>query len=120
MNNISPLTNLNRMDLDRLRTYRENLDFYNGIQWPGNPRRRERRLTFNYARVFVDKVTSYLMSGLDFAIDPTSPGDEEKACRAEDALYKVYETNNLEHLDSDTELDAAILGDGCYNVTWDP
>lgn len=119
MNNVPPITNLNRMDLDRLKTYRENLDFYNGIQWPGNPRRRERRLTFNYAKVFVDKVTSYMMSSLDFAIDPISPDDKEKARKAEDAIYKVYETNNLEQLDFDTELDAAILGDGCYKVTWD-
>jgi hypothetical protein len=117
---------IGRMDLDRLRAYLENLDFYNGVQWPGRPRPRERRLTFNYARVFVDKVTSYLMSGLGFAIDPVSPsagpvtaGDTEKARKAEEAIYKVYETNNLEQLDFDTELDAAILGDGCYKVTWD-
>ena len=108
-----------RMDLERLKAYRENLDFYNGAQWPGYPRPRERRLTFNYAKVFVDKVTSYLMSGLDFAIDPASPEDREKARRAEEAIYKVYETNNLEQLDFETEIDAAILGDGCFKVTWD-
>ncbi len=110
---------LARMDLDRLKSYRENLDFYSGLQWPGPARPRERRLTFNYARVFVDKVTSYLMSGLDFAIDPASPEDGEKARRAEQALYEVYETNSLDQLDFDTEIDAAILGDGCYKVTWD-
>ena len=109
-----------RMDLDRLKAYRQNLDFYNGIQWPGRARPRERRLTFNYARVFVDKVTSYLMSGLSFSIDPLGPEDDgEGARRAEDALYKVYETDNLEQLDFDTEVDAAILGDGCYKITWD-
>jgi hypothetical protein len=110
---------ISRMDLERLKAYRENLDFYNGAQWPGYPRPRERRLTFNYAKVFVDKVTSYLMSGLDFAIDPASPEDREKARRAEEAIYKVYETNNLEQLDFETEIDAAILGDGCFKVTWD-
>jgi hypothetical protein len=36
-----------RMDGDRLRRYREHLDFYHGRQWTGTPRRRERRLTFN-------------------------------------------------------------------------
>ena len=108
-----------RMDLDRLKSYRENLDFYNGLQWPGHPRYRERRLTFNYAKVFVDKVTSYLMSSQDFAVDPATPADGEKARRAEEALYKVYETNSLDQLDFDTEIDAAILGDGCYKVTWD-
>lgn len=110
---------ISRMDLERLKAYRENLDFYNGAQWPGYPRPRERRLTFNYAKVFVDKVTSYLMSGLDFAIDPASPEDREKARRAEEAIYKVYETNSLEQLDFETEIDAAILGDGCFKVTWD-
>ncbi len=110
---------IGRMDPDRLKAYRENLDFYNGVQWPGHPRPRQRRLTFNYARVFVDKVTSYLMSGLSFAIDPVSAEDKEKARKAEDTIYKVYETNNLDQLDFDTEIDAAILGDGCFKVTWD-
>ena len=108
-----------RMDSERMRTYRENLDFYNGTQWQGRSRPRERRLTFNYAKVMVDKVTSYLMSGLSFNIEPLSSQDAETARRAEDALYKVYESNNLEQLDFDTELDAAILGDGCFKVTWD-
>ena len=31
----------------------------------------------------------------------------------------MYDANHLEQLDFDTELDAAILGDGCYKVTWD-
>jgi len=110
---------ISRMDLDRLKAYRENLDFYNGVQWLGHLRHRERRLTFNYAKVFVDKATSYLMSGLSFAIDPVSPEDKEKARRAEEAIYRVYETNNLDQLDFDTEIDAAILGDGCFKVTWD-
>ncbi len=110
---------ISRMDPDRQRTYRENLEFYNGSQWLGRSRARERRLTFNYAKVFVDKITSYLMSGLNFAIDPASAGDRDKSRRAEEALYKVYESNNLEQLDFDTELDTAILGDGCYKVTWD-
>ena len=110
-----------RMDWDRLRAYRENLDFYNGVQWQGYARRRERRLTFNYAKVFIDKVTSYLMSGLNFVVEPEDSSEEawERAKMAEQALHRIYEENNLEQLDFDTELDAAILGDGCFKVTWD-
>lgn len=110
-----------RMDWDRLRAYRENLDFYNGVQWQGYARGRERRLTFNYAKVFIDKVTSYLMSGLNFVVEPldSSPEADEQAKRAEQAIYQIYEKNNLEQLDFDTELDAAVLGDGCFKVTWD-
>ncbi len=110
---------LARMDWARLSHYRENLDFYNSVQWLGANRRRERRLVFNYSRVFIDKVTSYLMSGLDFAVEPLDSSAEEDARRAEQALHRVYEENNLEQLDFDTELDCAILGDGCYKVTWD-
>ncbi|MBE0481554.1 MAG: phage portal protein [Dehalococcoidia bacterium] len=107
------------MDTDRIRSYRENLAFYNGVQWAGNARSRERRLTFNYARIFVDKITSYLMTGLDFAVESLPPAGRDESRKAEEALYRIYEDNNLEQLDYDTELDAAILGDGCFKVTWD-
>lgn len=121
MNNLTIPQQIARMDFQRLRAYQENLDFYNGIQWLGSPRRGERRITFNYAKAFVEKATSYLMSGLSFAVDPTDDSEEAKglARRAEQALREVYEANNLEQLDFDTELDTAILGDGCFKVTWD-
>lgn len=110
-----------RMDADRLRRYRESLDFYHGRQWTGAPRRRERRLTFNYARAIVDKVTSYLMTGLDFAVDPIADTPEARAlaARTEAALRLVHEQNNLDQLDFETELDAAILGDAAFKVTWE-
>ena len=113
-----------RMDQDRQRAYRENLDFYSGLQWLGTPKRGERRLTFNYAKLLVEKLTSYLVSSNSFAIEPLDPLAEESlgvsAREAEKALRQVYEDNGLEELDFDTELDTAILGDGCYKVTWDP
>jgi hypothetical protein len=110
-----------RMDSDRLRAYRENLDFYNGLQWPGRARRGERRITVNYAKAFVEKVTSYLMSDLNFSVEPDggSTGAKDVARRTEEALYRVYDANNLGQLDFDTEMDCAVLGDGCFKVTWD-
>jgi len=112
---------LARMDLERMRRYKDYLDFYQGGQWDGRERRGERRLTFNYARVFVDKVTSYLMSGVTFAVEPVEDSEEGRtwAQKAEQALHCVYEENNLEQLDLETELDCAILGDACYKVVWD-
>ncbi len=112
---------LNRLDLDRIRKYQELLDFYHGQQWEGQERRREKRLIFNYARVFVDKITSYLMAGINFAVEPgeDSEGARERARRAEAALYRVYADNNLEQMDLETEIDCAILGDACYKVIWD-
>jgi hypothetical protein len=112
---------LNRLDIERLRGYRELLDFYHGQQWEGRERWGEKRLTFNYTKVFVDKITSYLMSGINFAVDAVEDSDEakDKARRAEAALRQVYQDNNLEQLDLETEIDCAILGDACYKVIWD-
>ncbi len=115
------ITGLGRLDAERFRRYREMLDFYSGGQWPGRERRGERRLTFNYARVFIEKVTSYLMGGIGFAVDPAdeSPEAVRQARRTEVALAEVYAANRLEQLDLETETDCAVLGDGCYKVTWD-
>ena len=112
---------LDKRDIDRLRSYRELLDFYHGQHWEGYPRRGETRLTFNYAKVIIDKITSYLMSGITFAVEPATDSAEARATaqRAEQALYRVYEANNLEQLDFETEIDCAILGDGCFKVIWD-
>ncbi len=113
--------NLEQLDLERFRRYRQMLDFYNGRQWPGRERRDERRLTFNYARVFIEKVTSYLMGGIGFAVEPADDTPEalQQARRTEAALATVYTDNRLEQLDLETETDCAVLGDGCYKVTWD-
>ena len=114
-------SDLNRRDTDRMRHYRELLDFYQGTQWPGRERLGEKHLTFNYARVVVDKMASYLMSGVKYVVDPIEDSAEgrEKARRAEAALQQVYEENGLEQLDFETEIDCAVLGDAGYKVIWD-
>ena len=47
-----------RLDLGRFMAYRENLEFYQGRQWLEPQRRRERRLTFNYAKTVIEKTAS--------------------------------------------------------------
>jgi hypothetical protein len=112
---------LARRDLEKHKCYRQLLDFYHGIHWEGRERWGEKRLTFNYAKAFIDKVTSYLMSGVGFVVEPAEDSDEarDRARRAEMALGQVYEENNLGQLDFETEIDCAILGDACYKVIWD-
>ena len=121
MNQLSIPEQLKNRDLDRIRNYEKLLNFYHGQQWDSRERRGEKRLTFNYAKVFVDKVTAYLMSELTLAVDPVEDSDEAriKAQNAETVLYHVYESNNLEQLDLETEIDCAVLGDACYKVIWD-
>jgi hypothetical protein len=109
------------MDTERIKGYRALLDFYSGMQWVGRERWGERRLTFNYAKVFVEKITSYLMAGISYAVEPMRDSNtaKEKAGKAIAALYRVHEENHLEQLDLETEIDCAVLGDGCYKVIWD-
>jgi len=115
------LAQMAKMDVERMKRYKELLDFYNGRQWEGHERRGERRLVFNYARVFVEKITSYLMTGINFTVDPYDDSDAAgtAARKAEAAIYQVYAENQLEQLDLETEIDGAVLGDACYKVTWD-
>jgi Phage portal protein, SPP1 Gp6-like len=112
---------LARRDNERMRRYKELLDIYQGVQWQGRERPGEKRLTFNYARVIIDKLASYLMSGAKVVVDPTddSTRAREIARRAEQSLQQVHEENGLDQLDFETEVDCAVLGDACYKVVWD-
>ncbi len=120
MNETVP-SQLNRLDTERIKGYKTLLDFYYGIQWIGRERWGERRLTFNYAKVFIEKITSYLMTGISYAVEPMKDSNaaKEKAGKAISALYRVHGDNYLEQLDLETEIDCAVLGDGCYKVIWD-
>ena len=83
--NETAIQSLTRKDSDRVRGYKELLDFYHGKHWEGRERLGEKRLTFNYAKVFIDKVTSYLMSGINFTVEATDDSAEarNRAQRAE-------------------------------------
>ncbi|MFC1846999.1 hypothetical protein ACFLYS_02950 [Chloroflexota bacterium] len=91
MNNEFTPTQLNQRDLDRIRKYKEFLDFYHGKHWLGNAGRSEKQLTFNYAKVVIDKVVTYLMSGLHFSIEPLVDSEEarQQAKAAETALQQA-------------------------------
>jgi hypothetical protein len=119
---------LSQLDRSRFSAYKANLDFYNGEQWadPSSTGRiKNRQLVFNYAKIAIDKITSYLMEGLNFACEPSGNqtsninSQKDAARKAEQVIYDVYNQNNLQELDYETEVDTAILGDGCYKVTWD-
>ena len=112
---------LEQRDFARMRAYQENLSFYSGSHWPEPARRRERRLTFNYVRTFAHKATAALLAGMHVAVEPldASPEAEARAAVARRVLLDVAEGNDLQELDFETELDAAVLGDGCYKVTWE-
>ena len=101
---------LTTLDSERMRAYRENLEFYEGRQWTESQRRPDRRLTFNYARTIIEKTASYTMSGLASVVDPAdgSPAAAEAARRSEQALREVYDANALDQLDFDNEIDCCV------------
>lgn len=110
--------------LARLGRYGEYRAFYEGDQWRDLPVPGERRLTFNYARVFVNKAASYLMGKApSWEAEPVGKGAGPRAVAGvravEDYLAGVADFNNLAGLDLDSAISAATLGDGAYTVRWD-
>jgi len=112
---------LERADTERMKRYRENLRFYEGDQWQAPTGNRQRRLTFNYAKVFIDKLASYMMNEIKYEVRPIDDTQEahDRAGRANIALHEVHEANNLAQLDFDSEIDASVMGDGCFKALWD-
>jgi hypothetical protein len=109
----------------RLTRYTDYQAFYRGDQWSDLPAPGERRLTFNYARVFVNKAASYLLSkpiGYDALPVGEKPGrrKQEGARAVEQWLGEVTDFNHLAALDLDTAISAGTLGDGAWTVRWDP
>ena len=87
-----------------------------------NTRSRNRQLVFNYAKVSIDKIHQLPYAGPGLCLLPHGEETDELKARvrkAEQLLRQVYEQNNLQQLDWETEIDTAILGDGCYKVIWD-
>lgn len=108
-------------DSERLRRYREYLDYHEGRRGAPPRRGRERALTFNYARAIVEKGASYLMTDHRPLVSAGGTGAEARrtAAAAQRLLDDTWEANDLARLDVETEIDTATLGDGAFKVTWD-
>src|SRR3990170_388466 len=115
---------LKNRDKDRLSQYTDALAFYEGKQWPAaDPRTRTaRRLTLNYVKTIINKTSTYVMQGATINAIPLSdgPADITAAAAVETYLAELADNNGLARLDLVTEVDAAVLGDAAYKVTWDP
>ncbi|HLB26888.1 MAG TPA: phage portal protein [Dehalococcoidia bacterium] len=115
---------LKNRDRDRLQQYTDALAFYDGKQWPAaDPRTRSaRRLTLNYVKTIINKTSTYVMQGARINAIPHSDSTEDVAAAAavEAYLAQATDDNGLARLDLVTEVDAAVLGDAAYKVTWDP
>jgi hypothetical protein len=111
---------LDGQDIQRMNRYREYLEFYGGNQWLTRRRAGETRLVFNYARVLARKAVSYLMPlPVTFDVLRGPDGTPDDAVRlAEQALNAVYSDHDQHTVDFQSALDASVLGDGAFKVTW--
>lgn len=110
--------------LARQSRYLEYQAFYQGDQWSDRPVPGERRLTFNYARVFVNKAASYLLG--DPVMYDARPAHgkhgrrlDQAAQEVETYLSEVADFSTLPALDLDTAISSGCLGDGAWTVRWD-
>jgi len=114
------LRNRNR---DRITAYDNNLAFYNGKQDSQQLRRprRFRNITLNYTRAIILKTAAHVATPHQLQVTPIDDSEAAatQAQNAEDALSAAYADLGLSRLDYDTEVDTAVMGDGCYKITWD-
>ncbi|HUZ29517.1 MAG TPA: phage portal protein [Solirubrobacteraceae bacterium] len=111
---------LDGQDVERMQRYRGMLDFYEGTQWQRRARAGETQLTINYARALVRKAASYVFPAPVLFSVPTATGlSDAQAAAAETALNELHAGMDLYGLDVQTLVDAAVLGDGAFKVTWD-
>jgi hypothetical protein len=110
----------------RLQRYRRFLDFDNGKHDVGRLGFGQTPIVANYARIFVRKGASYLFpEPVAIAVDaPCGPEDTPSpaattaARRIETALQQVARENDLGAADLATAIDAGVLGDGAFKITW--
>lgn len=105
----------------RLQRYRRFMDFDNGKHDVGRLGFGQAPVVANYARVFVRKGASYLFpEPVAVAVDAPddSPAAVEAVARIEVALAHVARENDLAAADLATAIDAGVLGDGAFKITW--
>ena len=106
----------------RLLRYRLFLNFDAGKHDVGRLPMGQNPVQANYARVFVRKAASYLFPE-PVAVTVAPPDDTPDAAAVAEQLHAaltlVRTDNDLDAADLATAVDAAVLGDGCFKVTWD-
>lgn len=106
-------------DAQRMQRYQEALEFFDGNQWEGRRRGNETRLVINYARTVLRKAIRYMYhEPPTFQVIDERGRQSEMTELAHDVLDRIYEHNQLDDVDPATAVDASVLGDGAFKVTW--
>ncbi len=112
---------LNKRDPARLRDYKTFLAFYErGASPRRHPHTTLREVIPQYPKATTLKTASYVQAGFQVSVQPLGDAQETAARAAELALDEIALNNQLDLLDYASEIDASVMGDGCFRVTWDP
>lgn len=111
---------LSTQDVDRLNTYKEFWDFYEGYHWEKIPMTDKPQITKNYCRAFVDKFVAFEF-GKGFTISvPIEEDDlEETPSPITDFLNEVWDYNNRQKFCIDFGQNKAVTGDGWVQVRYE-
>ena len=111
---------LGTQDIDRLHTYKEYWDFYEGYHWEKIPVTDKPQITKNYCRAFVDKFVAFEF-GKGFAINvPVEEDDlEDTPSPITDFLNEVWDYNNRQKFCIEFGQNKAVTGDGWVQVRYE-
>ncbi len=99
------------IDAYRISNYQRYWQLYSGVQYPGLPNGRDKRLVVNYLAVAAQKMAGYVMSPApDYQIDDPA---------AAAAWREIAAANQLASLDYEAALWASVVGDAAYRLGWD-
>lgn len=109
---------LTEEDRARFARYEAATDFFSGEQWAQRRKPGETRLTLNYARALLRKVSAYVFPA-EARFSVPVEGDQAIANRAERVLAETLARNGLAQLDGELCVAAAVRGDAAVKVSWD-
>ena len=109
---LSGLKNSSFEDAQRLGRYSAFYDFYNGKQWKKARPDKERQVTANFARLFVNKGASFLMAKGWTVKDKDDVGSREQL----EFINAVWEINNKELISIECAQVGGIFGDAFLTI----
>jgi Phage portal protein, SPP1 Gp6-like len=99
------------IDSYRISNYQRYWQLYLGVQFPGTPNGRDKRIVLNFLAAAAQKMAGYVMSPApDYVIGEAG---------AEASWADTVEANRLATLDYHAALWAAVVGDAAYRLGWD-
>lgn len=99
------------LDGYRISNYQRYWQLYNGVQYPGLPNGRDKRMVVNYLAATAQKMAGYLMS--------PAPQFRFSDAGAAAQWASIAAANQLDSLDYEAALWAAVVGDAAFRLGWD-